>query len=274
MIRRGLATILRRSWTVLPRSRVLFKLARMYADFYTGDNLSDMRLNGELRVLRRILPRCQTAFDVGANVGDWAALALAANPKLVIHCFEPASTTFATLTARTDLPKAQVHLNNFGLSDRPSEARLFLHANSSDINSLYGDPEAIHTAQTAAAPGVTAVTGTETIRLETLDGYCAARRIDRIDYAKLDVEGHELSVLRGARDMLARQAIQYVQVEYGNGYLAAGARFADVFRLMADCGYRCHKIAPKGAVPWPAYDLGQENFMLSNWLFARAGSEV
>jgi FkbM family methyltransferase len=38
----------------------------------------------------------------------------------------------------------------------------------------------------------------ETVKLSTLDDYCEKNSIDRIDFLKMDVEGHELKVLKGA----------------------------------------------------------------------------
>lgn len=38
----------------------------------------------------------------------------------------------------------------------------------------------------------------------TADDFCVAREVTRLDFVKLDVDGHELSVLKGFRDSLAR----------------------------------------------------------------------
>jgi FkbM family methyltransferase len=234
----------------------------MYANFYAGENNSEMDTNGELRAMRRLLPRCALAFDVGANVGEWAAHALRINPALRVHCFEPASGTFAALTsAAAGLPADRVTFNQLGLSDRPSEAVLHLHADVSQVNTLHP----------GMAEQVAAETGTETIRLDTLDRYCAERGVSEIDYLKVDVEGHELAVLRGAAGLLGRRAVRFVQLEYSSAYAAAGARFGDVFRLLQAAGYTCHKILPGRLLATPTYRPDLDNWQLSNWVFARPG---
>jgi FkbM family methyltransferase len=211
--------------------------------------------------MRRLLPRCRLAFDVGANVGEWVAHALAINPALRVHCFEPASATFAALASR-GLPADRVVLNPMGLSDRPTKAVLHLHADVSQVNTLH--------------PGMAATiapeTGTETVRLGTLDHYCETAGVSGIDYLKIDVEGHELAVLRGAADMIARRAVQYVHLEYSSAYVAAGARLGDVFQLLADAGYACHKILPTGLQATPHFSPDLENWQLSNWIFTRPGA--
>ena len=229
----------------------------MYVNFYSGQDNPDFRTNGEMRVLRRVLSGCSVAFDVGAHVGDWAAMALSINPRLEVHCFEPSAGTYERLAARFAQSK-NVTLNRLGLSARAGEASLHLFEGQSDTSSLY------------AGAGFTAPAGSESVRLETLDGYCAARGISRIDYLKIDTEGHEYAVLEGARAMLSGGRIGRIQLEYGPGYLEAGVTLRDVFRYLTPLGYAAHKILPRGLEAVGAYSAAVENFRLSNWLFVHA----
>jgi len=43
----------------------------------------------------------------------------------------------------------------------------------------------------------------DTVAIVSLDAYCARKEIPRIDYLKIDVEGYETEVLRGARNVIA-----------------------------------------------------------------------
>jgi FkbM family methyltransferase len=254
-MRDTLARWFRRSLNLLPRSAAAFKLCRMYVNFYSGQDNPDFRTNGEARALRRILPGCKTVFDVGAHVGDWTALALSINPALEVHCFEPSAGTYLKLDGRFGRA-SDVKLNRMGLGAEPGDARLHLFRGQSDTSSLY------------PGAGFTPAAGTETIRLETLDRYCDAAGVARIDYLKIDTEGHEFAVLRGAGTMLETGRVSYVQLEYGPGYLEAGVLLRDVFGHLGPMGYRAHKILPRGLEAVAAYSVGLENFRLSNWLFA------
>lgn len=230
---------------------MLFKLSRLYVNFYEGQDDPEFETNGEARTLRKLLPGCTVAFDVGAHVGDWTALALEIEPSLQVHAFEPSSESFERLEARFGRSPS-VRLERAGLSSEAGEASLHLHPGESDRNSLKGAGDA-----------------TEPVRLRTLDEYSKAEGVERIDYLKVDTEGHEHAVLKGAERMLGDGCIRYVQVEYGPGYLDAGVTLRDVIDLLGGFGYRTHKILPRGPEPVPGYSRELENFTLSNWLFER-----
>jgi FkbM family methyltransferase len=242
---------LRRALNRLPRSEVVFKLARLYVNFYEGQDDPVFATNGEERTLRSLLPGCRVAFDVGAHVGDWTALALEIEPSLQVHCFEPSARSFRQLEQRHG-EAANVRLNHLALSDAAGEGALHVHPGESDRNSLHAAGES-----------------TERVRLQTLDEYCESEGVERIDYLKVDTEGHEYAVLRGAENALRDGRIRYVQVEYGPGYLEAGASLQDVFLFLGGFGYRAQKILPRGPKPLPTYNPSLENFTLSNWLFVR-----
>ena len=53
------------------------------------------------------------------------------------------------------------------------------------------------------------------ITVETMDSFCGKEKIDRIDILKLDVQGWELEVLRGAKALVARNAIHFIFAEVG-----------------------------------------------------------
>jgi FkbM family methyltransferase len=123
-------------------------------------------------------------FDVGANQGAFALAALEIlKTRALIYCFEPSPTTFRLLEERLH-SYSNVRLYNFGLGECEGEAILYSDKEGSGCASLY------------KRMGLS-MELTEKVQIRTLDRFCAQSGIDHIHYLKLDVEGHELSVLWG-----------------------------------------------------------------------------
>jgi FkbM family methyltransferase len=243
---------------LLPRGELAFRVARKIINQHEGDNDIEIETNGELRVMRAVMPHARVVFDVGANVGDWTALAIEIAPGVQVHCFEPSAPTFRVLSGRT-FP-ANVRQNNFGLGSVSEDRTLFVYADGSGANSLHLR-EGTDGAQEKQ----------ESVTLKTLDEYSAAEEIVEIDFVKIDVEGHELSVFRGSERMLAAGRIGVVQFEYGGTYIDARTYLKDVFDFVSRVNpdYRFFKIFPEGPRLVPKYVQTLETFQYSNWLIAR-----
>lgn len=243
----------------MPTNELAFRVARKVVNLHQGDNEIDIRTNGELRVMRTVLPHASVVFDVGANVGDWTTLALQIAPEAQIHCFEPSAPTYAVLAGR-DLP-ANVRRNHFGLGSESADRTLFVYAAGSGANSLH----------LRAGTGYTQ-DEREHVTVRTLDDYCAAEGITEIDFVKVDVEGHELFVFRGAERTLTTGHIGVMQFEYGGAYIDARALLKDIWDFVSSmkAGYSFFKIFPDGPRHIPEYLQTLETFQYSNWLIARA----
>ena len=239
----------------IPLTAPLYRVCKRYVDLFNGENDPDMESNGELALMKRLLPKCEVVFDVGANVGDWAERALAIKPTLDIHCFEPSTATFARLGGRG----LQARLNNFALGSTAAEAPLYVFAEGAGINSL-------HVRTGLEAIGIATPQRTETIRIRTLDDYCAEENVTRIDFLKLDVEGHELEVLRGASRMLGGGAIEVVQFEYGGTSLDARILLKDMFAALQPHDFDLYKLTRSGVRHYPRYDQRVDNFQYQNWV--------
>jgi hypothetical protein len=51
------------------------------------------------------------------------------------------------------------------------------------------------------------------VRLETADAFCVERGIQRVNLLKIDTEGYEMNVLRGAEKLLAEGRIDFILAE-------------------------------------------------------------
>ena len=242
--------LLLKSAIALPAPRLLYRLCRLYNEAKDGENFGDMTINGELRFLRSHVHGCDVLFDVGANRGEWTQHALAATKEAQIHCFEPLPSLYQTLLAN-QFPR-RVVCNKFGLSDETGERQM-----DPTTTSLYGRRPKPNSGPSSSL--------TETVRLSTLDEYCAEQGVEQIDLLKLDVEGHELAVLRGGQKMIRKGRIKRIQFEYGPCNIYSRVLLRDFFTFFEDLEYDVYKITPRELVKLRAYDPRLENFQYKNF---------
>ncbi len=143
-------------------------------------------------------------FDVGANIGQSAAHYTKKFPRAEIFCFEPIPESFTALQ-RSTVGNPRVHCFALALAAKTGSAEMFV-TGQSPMNRLARDGEVIAPTQSQ---------GTTTVTLQTLDEFCEAQKLTTIHYLKIDTEGSDLDVLRGAERMLGQQQIDLVEVEAG-----------------------------------------------------------
>jgi FkbM family methyltransferase len=76
----------------------------------------------------------------------------------------------------------------------------------------------------------------ETIELITMDEWCAQNSVDRVDFVKLDTQGSELDILRGAKRTLESVSIVQTEVEFNPMYRGQPL-FGDVDRFLRERGF-------------------------------------
>ena len=213
--------------------------------------------SGEGRLLRTLGERwCDrevTVVDVGAHIGEWAAAARAGlGPSATLHCFEPRPDTFDALAGRFARdPRTVCH--RLALGREPRTASLFGDDRSAAFTSLHRD----------ALPGEPA--RVDEVDVDTLDSVSAELGIGRVDLLKVDVEGHELAVLEGARGLIESGAVDAVQFEFGERNLASRTFLRDFFQLLGP-GFRFFRVTPFALRPLE-YTPAAEVFLLeSNYL--------
>lgn len=173
-----------------------------------------------------------TAIDVGANAGYFSLLlADLAGPSGRVHAFEPNPELFDLLRS-----SATVRAGNNLV---PVRAAL---GESEGLNDLYLSTDSANSGLSTMSPQV-AGQGATTVKVatRTLDGYCTEHSLTP-DIVKVDVEGHELAVLAGARALLANRPPAYVICELETARNAA----APLVGFMGGFGYRACSLTDSG----------------------------
>lgn len=166
-------------------------------------------------------------FDVGANIGYYT-VQFARVARGTVHAFEPMSHQFGILRRNVDLNELDnVEARRIVVSDDAAVHRVFFAgADNTGSSSLEIPSDRF-----------------EDVESIPLDEYCEVEGIDRIDVVKIDVEGHELSVLRGMQRLLDEGRVRDLFLEINEGTLReAGTSAAELCESLARSGYRPYSI--------------------------------
>jgi FkbM family methyltransferase len=176
-------------------------------------------------------------LDVGANHGAYARLLRKLAPQAQIIAFEPHPSTFARLRdLLSDMPS--VRLINKAVSDSIGQLRLY------DFRFSDGSTQA---SLSEAAVGLYSDDIIEyAVECTTIDDFMTATGIDRIDFLKIDTEGHDLAVLKGARNALRERKIGMIQFEFIPANIATGATMHGFFEVLE--GYRISRLCLNGTL--------------------------
>lgn len=251
-------TVANKIFKTLSKSRFMYKLSNKYVNYCNGENNSDFNTNGELNFIEKNLDKCKVVFDVGANIGEWTKSALKINSRLNIHCFEPSKFTFNQLK-NNDFPQ-NIYLNKLGLGSHLEEKQLYIFDDGSTLNSLF-QRDGLEEGWDISTPE-----RTENIKIETLDNYCKERHISNIDFLKIDVEGYELEVFRGGKNIFVNHQVKMIQFEYGGCNIDARLFLYDIFNFFKGMNYSFYKIYPNNIRLAKRYDKRFDNFNYQNWL--------
>ena len=164
-----------------------------------------------------------TVFDIGAHKGHYTSFVKEACPSAVVYLFEPNADLAATIK--------HDNVHNVAVSD--GVYKILFHqcgSKNDELSSVY-EREVFNDLETSAIE-VPAI---------TIDYFLEEKKIEIVDFVKIDVEGAELDVLNGAIKSMTLKKIKFLQVEYGGTYLDAGIKFTDVIKFVNLVGYRVYE---------------------------------
>lgn len=234
-------------------SQTIYKFCTKYLDLWYGDNNFNRYTNGEYRLLRLIIPKVSVVFDVGANIGEYSSEILKINSSVTIHAFEPGSEAFEKLK------HLKLTANNFALGDKKERKMLYREIGVTTHSSFYN----FHNNNLKPSE----------VEVQTIDEYCLKNDINHIDFLKVDVEGFEYFVLKGAQKMIGRGAIDYVQFEFSGATIEARVYLKDFILFFNKFGYILHRIKAT-SVEVVNYFPDRERFTLTNYLAVKNGLPV
>jgi FkbM family methyltransferase len=184
----------------------------------------------ETKIMKHFAVHSKTIVDVGANIGYYTVeLAKLLGPNGQLLSFEPAATSFSQLRKNVDLNQIEdtVKLFQLGLSDSVSQAEIFLPQKSgssaASLRNLHPE-ENFHS---------------QTVNTTTLDFLFANLEVTSCDLIKIDVEGGELQVIKGAMSTIKK----FKPVIFAELLRKWSEAFSytpnDVLKVLKNLGYSC-----------------------------------
>ncbi len=184
----------------------------------TGNWYCGLHEVDEMGFVLHMLREKSLFMDVGVNIGSYTVLAAGAVGADVI-AVEPVPSTFSRLSA------------NIGYNNISKRVQAYCCGLSSEIGELTFMSE-LDTMNRVALPNEAGAT--IKVPVKTLDSLVQ----DRVpEVIKIDVEGHEAAVLRGAQRVLASSALQAVLMETNESGAKFGVRDSQLVETMKDFGF-------------------------------------
>jgi len=205
-----------RFWVRLFNSPVTIDIALGVYEYWLSKTFQDYVKEG------------MTIIDIGAHHGYYALLsAKRMQDRGKIYAFEPDPVNCRYFLKNLNANNMQsIQLCPIALSDQEAETAFFA---ADGLGSLQFNP--IVRAFNVEPEKIS-------VQTQTLDQFVKKEKIDRIDLIKIDVEGSELLVLKGARDTLQKMnASILMDVDSRNN-----DERREMFALLTDMGYRIYKV--------------------------------
>jgi FkbM family methyltransferase len=256
-VKRYLAALLR---GLLGR-RLLWRTGRFLVNAARLDGPNRFEINGEAFVQDVCVAGAAApllVLDVGANIGEWSRAMVErctrSGRALTLHAFEPSQVTFETLERNAEAwaGAASVELHRVAMSSRRGTAAFHSVGANAGRNSLH------------EIPGESQAEGT--VELTTLDAFALEHGLERIDLVKVDTEGHDFSVIEGARGLLEEGRIRVLQFEYTWRWIYSRTYLRDVFEFLRDKPYALGKVTPRGIEYASHWQWELESYVEGNYL--------
>ena len=177
------------------------------------------------------------AIDIGANIGLFA-VTLASLGYSEVHVFEPIPQTFKRLqdNIKSNNFPGKINLNCLALGSQTQKLEFQVFEHSPAINRFIN-------CQDENNKNIV----TQKVAVTTLTKYCQENNIEHIDFLKIDVEGMEIFVLKGAKDLLQEHRIDKILLEICPINLqSANVKLQDLYECIIESKYLPYSLKNNG----------------------------
>lgn len=233
------------------RDGIALRLLPREAEYFGFFHLGAMNLY-ETNLIRKILKPGDSFIDVGAYVDGWHSIvaAKAVGKSGHVYTFEPIPTFFRRLKDNMRLNNLKNVVLEMAAVSIKDGYRMFYENKAS---SSFYQKQARHN-KAGRASGIK-------VRTVALDSYLTKKRVRSLRFIKIDAEGAELEVLKGATKTLSSSKAPDLMIEIDDRYLRnGGSSEAELLSFLKNLGYRAYSILEEGPGAYQTKAEGRELF--------------
>tara|TARA_B100000902_G_C27290423_1_gene906787 strand:+ start:441 stop:1265 length:825 start_codon:yes stop_codon:yes gene_type:complete len=220
------------NYNFLPNS--IKKLSRIISDVSYNYSF-DREYNGEnnlVKVLKKSRIDIKVVFDVGANKGYWSEYFFKFFPQTFIYLFE---ITPYKLKKLKKIKYKNFKINDFGLSNYNKSDYFYSYPSLDGEDSYFN---------------IRSDVKYKKIKCKFMKGdqFCNKNKINKIDFAKFDIEGMEYEALLGFEKMIQKKKIRLIQFEYTIANSISKYMLKDIYNFFSKNNYVIGKLTNKGVI--------------------------
>ncbi len=236
---------------------IRLKLAPHEAEYFGFFHFGSMNLY-ETAAITRVLHPGDSFIDVGAYVDGWHTIVASRKVGLTghVYAFEPIPTFFYRLKENIALNNINnVTLEMAAVSDRDGYRTFYENRASSSFYKNH------------AYQGLRMSMGSLRVKTFALDRYIKVRHIKNLRLIKIDAEGAEMAILKGATKILKLHGAPDLMIEIDDRYLrSGGSSEGELLSYLKKLGYKAYSLIESGL---GAYQTKTEGRQLFNVFFSK-----
>ena len=255
------------------RLNYLFNYPELYIEklgkLLSGKDNENPIKNGEYKLIKSISKIASKQekdlvfFDGGANIGGHTNqilknINLLKNSNFKVYAFEPFHNTYQKLIENVKSDKCFLIMK--ALSDKKEEKTFYyddfkLSGRNSCVPHSYLNNKSI-------------------VDSTTIDIFCEEEGIKSIYFLKLDIEGHEIKALNGARNMLSKKNITYIQLEYNLCWKESNSSIKEIMDICKEYDFDLYRICPDHLRKFTKYHPIVDDYVYSNLLMVQKNKPI
>ena len=224
---------------ILSKSYNIVELSRLIQSTADNNGNANSEKNGEYKLLKQIIKLSNNnsyIIDVGSNTGIYSLQILRYGFKGNLILIDPLESNMVISKKLIDYDK--VNYLTTAVSDEEGMDIFYINTDKekSGLDSLYNMQDIGYNQETEKI----------NVKISKIDNILNNLNINQVFFLKIDVEGNEYKVLKGAINYLTQNKIRFIQFEFGNAAKAARVYLHDIVNLLNIYNYNIYIIMPNG----------------------------